>query len=417
MGNNNSTSTTIEILNDIYQKRMTNIILQSDTTVINASSLSQSLTVNVTGKISCENAFDIFQNITADYKWIGQIDTKTLVNLQTALKDDLTNKTSQTVKIIRQMLSDIGSTNTDDTLTKITNRVSQIIDTRMTIQHTNRIMNSSINYQNNTINITGEVTAKECSFSQNIFVAISAKAIVNDLINTISNDDTVNRIINDATQDVTVKAEGLEGLITGILNAGTLPLIVICVTIIIGLAIVGKEGVKAFSNPEFILGAGACGLVYLGLAYKLKWFPFKPPTPKEYWKCEQDSKTQFYTGKCVQATDATDGMYSSQKQCETAIANGKCGQYWGCEKNPNPSDTVGQFTGKCIQYGNALDGPYSSQEICDQKVRDNQACREFWGCGGGTSDDDKTNQCYTQPDLQTGSYKSKSECLASGTCK
>jgi len=402
---------------------------QDNVSMIQANSISVGAGSRVEG---C--TVDMNNTAMVNVTFMSKIDSQTVMDLKGAMTGELKNKASQTVKIIREMMANVGTSNSDSISNTIVNRVQQIVEKNVTVKKVNEILRGVLTHQQNTITIhpgvvwTCPASDPVLRLSNNIQLTILSTSIISDIVNIAVKDDTIMRITNDATQDVTIKAEGLAGLI----RALTGPMIAVVIAGIIAFAVLGKQAFKSVADPKFMMIFGGVMLGYVGVAYFTKLWPFQKKDPnakvpsktKQPWLCAtfpDGSLKGQNTGGCVQwmgSGDPPSGQmtWGSKGDCDNDSQNQRnpgCPMFWGCGR-----DISTNFTGRCAQTNNALDGPYHFQVECEDHIRSGDACRYYWGCGDGLKDDPKgdTGTCYPFDNVSDGPFKTETECKDSKTC-
>lgn len=351
---------------DAVQKSISSTLNQVDTNISNIMQVSQNINVTVgpNGKMSCKGGFVIDQEIASNMKVVTDINTEMTTNIKQQLQSEISNSASQLMKVVQGWLAGIGQSVQTNIGMQLMTRLSQIIANQTSQQTMNRINNQVLLVQNQNIVINGVLESDaECKFNQNIFCEMVANAIAKNIVTASVQDSILSSISNQASQTTDITQKGLDDLISALMG----PLVIVLIIIIIGVTVLGKEGVKGATNPKFLGLLAAIIVIFMIAAFFFKWWPF--PKPAKHWGCEKDSNGNK-TGNCVEYSNSSDGPYSDKNTCVN-----NCLQFWGCEK-----DSGGAFTGKCVQYDNAKDGPFPNQVTCVQAVADGKACKMVYTC-------------------------------------
>lgn len=360
------TKNQIDQINNQVQKIMQDVWTTNSATIRNYIENVSKLKVSIGGNVDCKN-LNIENAIRNDMRFMDSFSTSTANDLKAKLTSDLENKTSQSIKILKDFLAGIGVADTQENITKIVNRVEQIIDTKVTTQNMNNILRSAINITESEIKINGDLKGENCRIANNIQSNLVAETFTNNLTQTLVDDAALSRIVNDSKQT------------TQVTSLGILALAIAAAIVIIALGYFAGKSSSVII--KIILVLFILAIIYVVIAYFANIWPW----PKRgNWGCAKNSTTGFNTGGCKlyakddPATATYQGtFYKTEAQCQKAIQeNSACGQYWGCSKDA----TSGLFNGGCQEYDNALTGPYYTRNACEDKVRGKQACQVSWDC-------------------------------------
>lgn len=423
MGNNTSNSSQF-VENDALTKKITNVMVDVTNTDKTNVSVMQNIILDVTGSIiNCD--VDVSNKSNASVTIVSKITSNMTVALKTALTADTQSKTGQINKVISEMLGNLGTSNSANTEQSVINRTTQIIEENVTVKKLNQILTGVMIIQGQKITIAGTIVCApggKWTLSNDSQLNMVATGLITDLTNIGLTDTVISRIVQDAQQSATVKAQGLQGL----LGALTGPIVALIIAGIIAFALLGTQTIKSATDPKFLMVMGGVAVLYVIVAYFRKWVPFRVKVPgtstsKQPWVCEQiplatGSATMVNTGRCTQWTKSTAppvamAKFDTEAECNLA-AGDNCPQYWGCGK-----DATGKFTGSCAQYDNPSDGPYATKSQsggCDEAVANGADCREFWGCGDGIVN--PVTACQQYQNVSDGPQKTQADCKATGGC-
>jgi hypothetical protein len=346
-------------LNDVLQSVFNNIMASSSTSITNYVSAGNKIKLHVKGTFKCGSVFfDQVNNIKLNYK--NELTVQDITSLKTKLSSEIDNKTSQTMKIVREFLGSFGSFNSDDNITMIQSRLKQIINNQVTISHENKILNETVALNGIDLTIDGDwLVEGACVWKQSTLIDIASSAMVNDLIQTCVDDDIVSRIVNDSKQKFDLEEKGPASFLVAI------------ALVIFALAMFAKEGLKAVTDYRLWLLVALALLV----AFIFKFFPFKRKQT-EFWGCGKNTDG-YNTGQCIQYDNPTRGPFYTQALCEKSKDNA-CPQFFGCQKDN------GFNTGQCTQFTTPLLGPYRLQGECEELASRGDACKRYFSCGTDT---------------------------------
>ena len=141
MGSSSSTQL-LSQLNDSLQAVYNKVLSQTSTNISNFVSSVNRLTLE-SGPIECSESFSMFQENKVKLNYKNDITSTDVTNLKTELKSEIENKSSQTMKIVRQFLSGIGSANEQNNITMIQTRLRQIVDNNISVSHETKILNET----------------------------------------------------------------------------------------------------------------------------------------------------------------------------------------------------------------------------------------------------------------------------------
>lgn len=364
MGGSSSTNVQIKSFLESVQNIITNIITDNSSTIGNTIRTEQRIKLIVGGNISCP--VKLKNSINTNAKFVSSITSQTSAKIQNQVESELKNKVDQMVKIVRGFLSGIGA-RTDDSITQeLVTRAQQIIMNNITNQQLNKTLNEVYTIQGIDVKVDGDIAPDKngslCdqNYTNDAFIQVISENVINTMMDAFVDDKVIQRITNEAKQTVVKEEKGLDSLLSG--------LVWIIVALIILVAIVGKQGLAAITNPKLyiVLGIG------LLITYLLKVFPFQKKQ-SEFWGCEKD-KNGISTGKCAQYNDSKLGPFWSKELCETAVKDHNICDYWGCEIDP----TTKFYTGKCSRQKTITRGQYNNKEDCEENTKSD--CPQLWGC-------------------------------------
>lgn len=348
----------LQQLNDVLQSVFSQVLIGKSTSIANYVSSVNSIKLNVKGNIECSD-LEFYQMNKVNLQYKNELNSQDITDLKSVLNSQIDNKTSQTMKIVREFLGSFGSFNSDDNITMIQTRLKQIINNQVNIQHENKILNQTVSLNNIELNVDGSILVKnKCIWNQTTLIDIVSSALVNDLVQTCVNDEIINRIVNDSKQKFDLEEKGPASFLMAL------------ALVIFALAMFAKEGLKAAADYRLWLLAALAILI----AYIFKFFPFKK-VQKKFYGCQKQNKLN--TGQCVEFDNPVDGPFFTKELCEKS-KDKACPVFYGCEKQNDYN------TGKCVQYSIPLLGPYSSQNTCEESARLGKDCKRLFSCGTDT---------------------------------
>jgi hypothetical protein len=384
MGSNQS-NLSLEVVNKTLNKDVTNIITDNTTNAKNILTLDNTVTIQNSGTYNCPQGGTITQKNAGTMKVVTKVSNQATDNLKSFLTTSITTKAGISNKLIQGFLSGIGQVNNNNLDMSIRSQIKNIIEKNITTNNLNNILNQLSALNKSTIQNTGYIAGVGCDILQENTASLQAENIISSLYNSIISDSTLNQITTDATVSNSVTQKGLDDLISSL----TGPLAIIVIGVLIALAVTGKEGIKSVTDWRFIAAAGGVSTVILGGLYAAKAGPFKPSppaTPQSYWACGTDSSgINSDPPRCVQLTDKQKTDYdnsfkpywNSEADCNDAISKGNaCKTYYRCEMDSKNN----YYDGNIIKCNDIVESPPKGETIgtvCPYKTSD-EALKE---CG------------------------------------
>lgn len=348
----------LQQLNDVLQSVFNQVMISKSTSIANYVSSTNNIRLHVKGDIKCSD-LEFYQMNKINLQYKNELSSQDITDLKTRLNSEIDNKTSQTMKIVREFLGNFGSFNSDDNITMIQTRLKQIINNQVNIQHENRILNETVSLNNIELTVDGSILVEhKCIWNQTTLIDLVSTAMVNDLVQTCINDEIISRIVNDSKQKFDLEEKGPASFLVAV------------ALVIVALAMFAKEGLKAITDYRLWLLVALAVLI----AFIFKFWPFKP-VQKQFFGCEKNNKLN--TGQCVEYDNPNDGPFFTKNACEKAKGQA-CPVFFGCEKQNDYN------TGRCVQYSVPLLGPYSTQQTCEENSRLGKDCKRLFGCGTDT---------------------------------
>lgn len=406
-----------EAINDIYRERITNILLQNTTRLSNTVNASQNFKLTIKclkNCVVCDEGFSIDQKLVANMKVVTSVTQSQANQIANMLVADLDNKSSQTFKEVSGFLAGLGNAFKSTTVqTTLINRIKDVIRNEITVENIVQQVNQISVSQGTDVELilgnNGRFGGKgKCRFTQDMIVESVSDAVINMAIENAAKDETLLRLVNDATQDAQIEARGLDDTIRAVWSGlGIIAVIAIVIGIVWVKSISAisptatitevakqKPGFAAAMIVVLIIVFGA--IIYFPIAKIMKLWPFS--AERTLWKCAQDSNG-FNTGKCV--SGKFERGFKTREECEQSPV---CGQYWGCEKKD------GDFTGQCAQYKDATQGPKRTKQDCETAIRNREMCTYKFGGKRENGLYSSPPQCVEYKDSQLGIYNTKSQC-------
>lgn len=362
MGGNDISKQLSEQINDVIQQSMNTVWNMNSSDIRSQIQNIQTIKIHIKGDLKCSN-LSVQQAIRNDMKFVDTFTAKSTNDLKTQFESNISNKNEQTMKIARDFLAGIGASTSDENVSRVVNRVQQILNNSVTTQNLNNILHTAMNVQEQEFIVDGNLLGDVCNFNQYIQSNMVAESITNNLISNIVHDEALSRIVNENKQSMTKVSLGA----TALLIAAAL------LSLAVGYMVTKVQGSYL---KIIILVVGLIALYFL-LAYVFKWPPFK----KEIWVSEVNAQG-LSTQKCI---NIGPNMSDDQKQIytRTFTTEGDCksaldagfGQYWGCEIGPD-----GLNTGQAAQYKDPVNGPFKSKEDAETRIRQGLFCRISYEC-------------------------------------
>lgn len=355
MGSSSSTQL-LSQLNDSLQAVYNKVLSQTSTNISNFVSSVNRLTLE-SGPVECSESFSMFQENKVKLNYKNDITSTDITNLKTELKSEIENKSSQTMKIVRQFLSGVGSASEQNNLTMIQTRLRQIVDNNISVSHETKILNETIGLNELHVIVHGPIKSKYCDWKQNNLIEMASENLVKSLIQTCVEDSVISRIVNDSQQKFELEEKG------------PLDFIMIIIILLAVLGMMAKEGLKAITDWKLWILVG----ILIVIAYFLKLWPFKKKQI-EFWGCAKDDNGSP-TGECKNYDNPKQGPFFTKVLCEKA-SDKLCQSFYGCDRDVN-----GYYNGQCRTFSLPTLGPYTSKQQCEQLVGEGKACLQTWGCG------------------------------------
>lgn len=338
-------------LQSVYNKVMT----KSSTNISNFVSSVNTLNYQ-SGPVDCSESFEFFQSNKVNLNYKNDITNSDITNLKTTLNSEIENKTSQTMKIVREFLGNAGSFNSEDNITMIQSRLRQIVDNNITVSHENRILNETVTLNQANIIIHGPLKGKYCKWGQYNLIDMVSENLAKNLVQTCVDDAVISRIVNDSYQKFDLEEKGLASLIMAV------------VFLLLALALLAKEGLKVVTDWKLWVLVG----IFVLIAYFVKIWPFKKKQTS-FWGCEKDTNGSP-TGECKEYDNPKQGPFFTKSLCDKA-SNKFCLSYYGCDK-----DGQGYNNGQCRTFSTKTLGPYENKQQCEQMIEQGKACGLLYGC-------------------------------------
>jgi hypothetical protein len=343
-------------LNDQLQSVYNKVMTSNFNAITNYVSLGNKIQLRVKGSIHCGSAkFDQTNKATLNYK--NSVTSSDINNLKTNLKAEIDNKTSQTMKIVRDFLGGSGSFNSQENITMIQTRLRQIVDNNVTVSHENKILNETVLLNENILTVDGDFYIDQaCEWKQNNLIEMATEAMVMSLIQTCVEDSVISRIVNDSQQKFDLEEKGPASLIMAV------------VFLLLALVLLAKEGLKVVTDWKLWILVG----IFVLIAFFVKIWPFKKKQEK-YWGCAKDDNGSP-TGGCKEYDNPKQGPFFTQALCDKA-SDKLCIPRVGCDK-----DGQGYYNRKCRTFGDVTLGPYTSFQQCEQMIEEDKGCVSMFGC-------------------------------------
>jgi hypothetical protein len=343
-------------LNDQLQSVYNKVMASNFNAITNYVTAGNKIRLHVRGDIHCGSlSFDQMNQAKLNYK--NSVTSSDITNLKTNLKAEIENKSSQTMKIVREFLGSAGSFNSEDNITMIQTRLRQIIDNNVTVSHENKILNETVLLNENILEVDGSIYVdKYCDWKQNNLIDMASEAMVMSLIDTCVEDSVISRIVNDSQQKFDLEEKGPASLVMAV------------VFLLLALSLLAKEGLKVITDWKLWLLIG----IFILIAYFIKVWPFKK-SQTQFWGCAKDDNGSP-TGECKEYDNSKQGPFFTKSLCDKA-SDKLCRAYYGCDK-----DGQGYNNGQCRTFSTIELGPYENKQQCEQMIEEGKACSRFYGC-------------------------------------
>lgn len=273
MGGSTSVEQKQEIVNDIMTEMVTNILVRNATTSSFIVQNKQEIEFNQYAPFDCDQTL-IKQSINADTKFVMNVSNDVAVDVVNEIQNQMNSKTSQIYKEVEDAIANLTKIGKDEKLSvtqSIMNRIRTLVRNNIKVENITDIKTVVINEQKIVINIYAPMSGELCKFDQDIFVRVTASAIVKNAVDAIVHDSVINDIIADADQEVSKTSNTVQ--------------ILMMIAVIMVIAIIGKlvmssggGGGGSFSGKivKFLVIAAILIGVYLFIGWKTKCcYPFR----------------------------------------------------------------------------------------------------------------------------------------------
>lgn len=277
---------TSKVMNKLFNKNITNILNKSTNIQTNSVEANQSAKiVGLAGStIICTSGTGIYQTQKGTVNFVSEVDDTTVSEIKNAMESDLDTKLEQFQSTSAEMGSTLGSYINQENETSIKNEITNIIESNVTTEKVNEILNQVQFNQDGSIEIAGYYEGP-CTIDQTQTINFQAANIISNLAKAISDNETISSAITDVKQSQELELTGLATLVTSIgeaiadvATAAMGPLIIIAVAGLIFLMMGGKlagsatGGAKSIGMLFIIVALGLGG--YMAWAYTQKEWPF-----------------------------------------------------------------------------------------------------------------------------------------------
>lgn len=362
-------------LNEAVSSVLNTTLTSISNSGVNTVQVTQSakVIVDTGGVLKCQGDIVLInQSIDANLRFVTSFTNQNAVDIKNALQNDLENKNSQIMKVVREMFADIGLTADDQIEANMTNIVSSLVSNFTKTDILNSVLNASIIVQGGDVLIRGTIEGGAAckGIDQSAQLTVFTETLTKNITESIVGNNIVNRLINDSKQSLTKEEKGLASLAFWLAIAA-----------VIGYLFLGK--IESMSSIKLVLAILIIVALALGAAWLFGLSPFKKP--RKYWGTLKNSTTGFYDYTCAEYDNIKDGPYSTEEECNnTAIfcskasscsvdSGSKCdlgtqGQYWGKDSTGKVCKQYPSMLNKSADGKTVYDAPYFNKDQCERCI-------------------------------------------------
>jgi hypothetical protein len=269
----------INIMNDISNKSVLNILQRNmneqNTTVRTVQNARVKLGPRAYVECTNANGTLINQTLNGTFRVLSNTDAQTTSDLKSFFENNLDNDISQVISQMQQMGGGIGNMNKHDNYMQIKNQVQNLIEKNITQESVNRDIKQFKFEQNGDLQILGYYKGPCTFINQDMLLELQANGIVSSLAKAVTEDRTVNEIVNKASQETEIVQTGIAEVVDSIGEAvskvvkavGTtmmMPLIILGVAALIILGGGGALAKGVSSNKKgIVIGLLVIGVILL----------------------------------------------------------------------------------------------------------------------------------------------------------
>ena len=337
----------------MLNKSLTNILQRNEINVstdIRSGQTARYEIINSTVQCTDSGGGLINQQIASNIQIVDKVTAESAAEIKNLLKQAANTNSEQFQKIVQELGGGLGmvTTQQQDLSTTATN----IIETAITQESLTNMARSVSLTQDGNVRISGSTYEGPCALSQDLVLSLQASSIINSVMATIANNETITDIVTKSTQRQEVEMKGLADVVRSIgdavskvISSTMLPLIVAGALVVLLTLIGGAFGGKPETrNTEGkVLSKGSSGFkvavivllvmvlvvgAVFGVLFALGKWPIRYPSDVVAKKC----------------TSQYDKMVPVTKEMEKATTDEQRNQVV-----VNNQDTIREYQ-KCMGY-------------------------------------------------------------------
>ncbi len=269
MGGVNSQSATVNNAVTGINELILNVINNTKNEMSQSCSTVQDISISIKGNVQIDNLTTsqisaVSCNFTANA--LTEMSSKMTAEMNNKLDQIISQASKSTQEFMSLSASEQDSNISNSTYMK--NTINQAITNAVTNTCTQNIslqQGQTVVIENNTPYV---LKISNISLEQNLQVISMANCVLNNVLNSISDNKTANDIINQIDQKQTSEQTGLSGLL--------LPLLILLGGGVFIFLMVSGKGMEIVQNPKKVaMIAGSVFLIYFIMAFSFGWTPFK----------------------------------------------------------------------------------------------------------------------------------------------
>lgn len=244
MGASSSKSKNV-IESDVLNKNITAILNKNSTIVSTSSWQNQYIELHVTktGELNCNN-IELSQKMSSSMKLINTITN----SVKNDIVNEIKNALAHQIDSNNSASSGWGGIGMSDanSINRVKTTLKNIVETSMTAENLNQIVNRFDFKQNNTVTIDGKVGGPDCEnfkMSQDMQINLVTNNIISTLNENIAKSTEANEISDVVKSKTSASVEGVFEAISKLLsNPVVIIIIIVCIIAAVAYFMFGRSG-------------------------------------------------------------------------------------------------------------------------------------------------------------------------------
>lgn len=176
---------------EVLTQKVTSILTKTTNNISTSNMLVNTVTIDNKGVIDCgPGGLNVNQLINANMKNINSINDQVTNDIKTEITSTITSYLEQNGKKIERAVG----TNSGITVPAIKNRVTNIINTTVTTDVINNIINLNQITNDYLLKNNGYISGDQCNINQNIQAQIISNNLIQNIIENLLHDSTLNQV-------------------------------------------------------------------------------------------------------------------------------------------------------------------------------------------------------------------------------